>query len=142
MRNKLGSFYPYLALIGKLCLSCLFAGLLVVIVIYAIPKRWTTWAWAIPLAAVCGYLAFMGLYSVLSNIKDIIGGRTIMTGTVNDKYTDQTPLPYGAASLNYKITVEGVPFEVSKKIYDWLSIGDEVHISYWPNTKKLYRTDK
>ena len=68
-------------------------------------------------------------------------GQTKMIGTVNDKHTDHE-YAQGAGWLTYHITVEGVFFQVSEGIYNWLSIDDEVSISYWPYTRRLIRVDK
>ena len=43
---------------------------------------------------------------------------------------------------DYHITVEMVEFKVSGIIYEWLSTGNEVTISYWPHTKTVSRIDK
>jgi hypothetical protein len=138
MLNEGVSFHPYLGLIGKLCGSGVFTGAVVAAVFgyFVSDVGWITRIFGISAVAISGYVAYLFFSHALSNIKDIRAGKTVMTGTVTDKYADQTP------SRNYKITIEGVSFEVSRSIYDWLSTGDEVHISYWPNTKKLYRVDK
>tara|TARA_Y100000034_G_C6628101_1_gene274064 strand:+ start:145 stop:525 length:381 start_codon:yes stop_codon:yes gene_type:complete len=40
------------------------------------------------------------------------------------------------------ISVNGRAFEVSEAIFEWVSEGDEVVVSFWPRSKKVTRVDE
>ena len=52
MRNGRGSLSFYLGLLGGLLYVFMLTAGLILVISWAVPRGWTTWVWAIPLATV------------------------------------------------------------------------------------------
>ena len=73
----------------------------------------------------------IGVLGGLSQMRDLINGRTKIVGFVTAKSVTEE-VTDGIGTLERPvIRVEGVPFEVSHRIYDWVEEGDEVVVTYW-----------
>ena len=144
MRNKLGSLNIYLEMWWHVWFILLFmAGMIYFIWLVIIPLGWKIWSWAIPLTIlIYGGLSFLFFAMARGCVKDIRVGRTKVIGCVNRKWVSHgTGLATGLVK-DHNISVKGIRFEVSRRIYDWLLEGDEVCVTYWPHTLKVSRIDR
>lgn len=141
MRNKFGFLNIYL----ELWLVLLFAVGTIIFIVFLIWMLVTTHQWLILLVLVPMALGAWFLPRRLSGrikdyVEDIMAGQTKLFGNVSNIWAGQTS-ESDQKSYNYYVEVNGIAFMISKQISGWLSEGDEVCVSYWPNTKTVSRVD-
>lgn len=143
MRNGLGFLNIYFLGLGPLTMTLLMAAAGIFVVWkMIIPHGLVIWSWAVPLAAaIFGGLAFFFFSYFKVYLKDIREGFTSVVGNVRRKWVVKASTIYGLVT-NYRISTGEDMFEVSEKIYNWLALGEEVRIIYWPNARKVCRVDK
>lgn len=86
--------------------------------------------------------ALIGLLGGLSQMRDLLNGRTKIVGFVTaksviEKVTD------GLGTIEHPIIrVDGAPFDVSHNIYNWVEEGDEVVVTFWRRVEGVVRVVK
>jgi len=93
-----------------------------------------------------GLLLFCSKEVVPAYVRDVFGGRTTLTGSVAGKgVTEETGLVLYGVNIKrkvFRIRVHGFVFTVSRRLYDWLSEGDEVAIHYWPHSERVSKVER
>ena len=105
-----------------------------------------------------GGLALLWFFAATAWL-DLLDNRIKLTGRIYKKWTVTTPsyssqiiassalarpgYRTAASTISiYHITVMDQELEVSERIHNWLSEGDNVTVSYWPRSKVVSRVDK
>lgn len=92
-----------------------------------------------------GFLLYHGVREVPRHWRDAFSGTTILRGRVSRKWiTEETVVTggYGGATAkttvkHFRLAVNSHEFPVSRRLYDWLSMRDEVVVHYWARTKTV-----
>ncbi len=154
MRNNVGALNIYLKAVGRSSLLLLFLW----------PPFLAIWAaldhWGWGSVVWFGILSLVGLFFAYRIFgpaardvwRDVFSRRTSLSGRLVRKtiteHSGGSAGPYTYfPSKDYHIIISGPiisdrKFDVSKKIYDWLSLGDEVVIHYWPYSETVVKVEK
>lgn len=142
MRNGLGALNIYLGLIGITFVLFFCIGFTIVVIWkIMIPEGRITWGPS--LMAVVGVgIASVCAWGILRAVKDIRGGQTSLVGFVDERKIINHHSYQGGTSRTRRISVEGVSFNISKRIYNWVSQGDEIFVTYWLRTRTVSKVSK
>ncbi len=88
-----------------------------------------------------GFCAIFGTWSLARIMMDIRSGQTTLTGRVNRKW-DTTASSQESRWKSFNIDVNGHVFDVSQRLFNWLSQDDELVVHYWPRTNKIAKVEK
>lgn len=147
MRNYFGSLNIYLRGLEYSC------GALVILALFGLLGflAWPALSGSEPISViliptVLGVVPGLFLYILLRRgawtvWKDLFSAPTAFVGRVSQK-SRETKGFGGYARTEHRIVVEGRKFDVSGAVYDWLSEGDEITVSCWPNSTTLSRVDR
>lgn len=88
-----------------------------------------------------GFWAWASSEEVWHVWTDTFSRQTTMRGSISRKWVTEHS-SHGGTLKEYQIGVDHHSFEVSKKIYNWLSHGDTVVIHYWPRSETVAKVEK
>ncbi len=142
MRNSFGGLNIYQKALWWSLLYIFLPGGAILITWYALFENPGAWIHAIYLWLLCGFGVWALRHRFWDTWRDAFARRTTtLKGNVGRKWvTERTE--QGATLKDYEIAVNHRSFEVSKKIYNWLSEGDEVVVHYWPRTETVSKVEK
>ena len=86
---------------------------------------------SIVLFVVGAITVLIGVLGGLSPMRDLINGRSKIAGIVTAKSITEEVIDSLDTLEHPVIRVEGAPFDVSHRIYDWVEEGDEVVVTFW-----------
>ena len=143
IRNSLGVLNIYFkALWMPILFFILPLGLAILITWTALSnKEWGFLAFAIFMWLGTGLLLYSFWDYIVDVWRDAFGGKTAMGGRVSRKWVIEHS-SHGSTTKEYQIALNDHSFEVSKKIYNWLSEGNEVVVHYWPRSETVAKVEK
>jgi len=74
-------------------------------------------------------------------IWDLFSRKHRLSGPVARLWTESSGSFRTRISITYKLTVSDESFTVSEKLHDWLAVGDEVVVSFWPHSRIVARVE-
>jgi hypothetical protein len=107
--------------------------------------EWGLLGFAIFLWLLAGFVIWLFRDEFWDVWRDAVGGRASVSGSVSRKWVDKTTLYHRGirdTSKDYSIGVKRHDFKVSRRIYLWLSQGDEVVVHYWLRTETVSKVER
>ena len=82
------------------------------------------------------------LWLATEKIRDRVEGITELAGTVTGKWMEVSENEGVAVFYRYIIQAQVHEFSVDERIYNWVSEGEEVALTFWPRTKGVVEVRK
>ena len=142
MRNSLGVLNIYFKALGWSLFALWLGGGALFLSIWFTFHENIWWAVIIGLLFFCGFLYMLVKYIGLWNIwQDVFSRRAKLMGRVSAKWVTAKS-EQGYAFTDYYIAVNDRSFTVSRRLYGWLSQGDDVVVDYWPHSRTVAWVEK